>query len=94
MTFSTPRRVILASGSEIRAQLLRSAGLAVEVVPARIDEEAIREALAAEDSINDGLKPWDWRYYSEKLRQKMYDLDEAALTERVANVLAQEQVVG
>ena len=43
------------------------------------EHQAQLEALAAEDGINDGLKPWDWRYYSEKLRQKMYDLDEAAL---------------
>lgn len=41
-------RLILASGSEIRAQLLRNAGVAVDIVPARIDEEAIRAALEAE----------------------------------------------
>ncbi len=41
-------RLILASGSEIRAQLLRNAGVAVDIVPARIDEEAIRGALEAE----------------------------------------------
>lgn len=50
MTLSTPRRFILASGSTIRAQLLRNAGLGVEVIPAKIDEEAIRAALAAEDA--------------------------------------------
>ena len=41
-------RLILASGSEIRAQLLRNAGVAVDIVPARIDEEAIRASLEAE----------------------------------------------
>ena len=41
-------RLILASSSPIRAELLRAAGLAPEVVPARIDEEAIRAALLAE----------------------------------------------
>lgn len=41
-------RLILASGSEIRARLLRNAGVAVNIVPARIDEEAIRAALEAE----------------------------------------------
>jgi septum formation protein len=41
-------RLILASGSEIRARLLRNAGVAVDIVPARIDEEAIRAALEAE----------------------------------------------
>ncbi|WP_343080412.1 Maf family nucleotide pyrophosphatase [Ostreiculturibacter nitratireducens] len=41
-------RLILASASEIRATLLRNAGLDVETRPARIDEEAIRAALEAE----------------------------------------------
>lgn len=40
--------VLLASASEIRAQLLRNAGLSVTVQPARLDEEAIRAALEAE----------------------------------------------
>jgi septum formation protein len=40
--------LILASSSEIRADLLRNAGLEIEVVPARIDEAAIRGALEAE----------------------------------------------
>lgn len=43
-----PNRFILASGSQIRATLLRNAGLAIEVLPARIDETAIKAALAAE----------------------------------------------
>ncbi|WP_108258138.1 Maf family protein [Mangrovicoccus ximenensis] len=43
-----PNNLILASGSEIRAQLLRNAGLEVEVIPARIDEEALRAAFEAE----------------------------------------------
>ena len=41
-------RIILASGSDIRAQLLRNAGLSIDVVPARIDEEAVRGSLDAE----------------------------------------------
>lgn len=43
-----PRRFILASGSNIRARLLQNAGLELETIPARIDEEAIRTALEAE----------------------------------------------
>lgn len=39
---------ILASASEIRAQLLRNAGLDIEIKPARIDETAIRASLEAE----------------------------------------------
>lgn len=46
--------LILASGSETRAALLRNAGLSIETVPARIDEEAIRAAMTAE-----GLGPRD-----------------------------------
>lgn len=41
-------RFILASGSAIRAELLRQAGLAPEVMPARIDEAAVKSALLAE----------------------------------------------
>jgi septum formation protein len=40
--------LILASASTTREQLLRQAGLDVEVEPARIDEGALRESLAAE----------------------------------------------
>ncbi|MEZ5911125.1 MAG: Maf family protein [Paracoccaceae bacterium] len=40
--------LILASGSEIRAALLQNAGLTVERLPARIDEDAIKAALQAE----------------------------------------------
>ena len=46
--------LILASGSEIRATLLRNAGLEVEAVPARIDEDAIKAGMLAE-----GAKPHD-----------------------------------
>jgi septum formation protein len=42
------RPVILASGSVIRANLLRSAGVEVSVMPARIDEQMIRQSLQAE----------------------------------------------
>lgn len=45
---TNPRPLILASGSEIRLQLLRSAGLDVTAVPARVDEETVRDALTAE----------------------------------------------
>ena len=42
--------MILASGSTIRATLLRNAGLSFETDIPRIDEEAIRAALEAEDA--------------------------------------------
>ena len=40
--------IVLASSSPTRAGLLRAAGVPFEAVPPRVDEEAIREALAAE----------------------------------------------
>jgi septum formation protein len=40
--------VILASGSEIRATLLRNAGVPFRVEIARVDEDAIKQALLAE----------------------------------------------
>ncbi|MGH6869978.1 MAG: Maf family protein [Rhizomicrobium sp.] len=40
--------LILASGSAIRAQLLRQAGVGFEITPARIDEQAVKRSLEAE----------------------------------------------
>lgn len=40
--------VILASASRTRAKLLEDAGLAIEIVPASVDEATIRESMAAE----------------------------------------------
>ncbi len=42
--------LVLASASTIRAQLLRNAGLAFDVAPARVDEDAIRAGLLAEQA--------------------------------------------
>jgi septum formation protein len=42
------KQLILASASTIRADLLRNAGIDFQVIPARIDEAAIREGLLAE----------------------------------------------
>lgn len=46
--------LVLASASAIRAHLLAQAGIAVELRPARIDEDALRAALEAE-----GVSPRD-----------------------------------
>ncbi len=45
---------------------------------AREERDAL-QALVAEEGGNFDLAPWDWRYYAEKLRQRRYDFDEAAL---------------
>lgn len=43
---STP--LILASGSEIRAQMLQNAGLTFETIPVRVDEGAIKDSHVAQ----------------------------------------------
>lgn len=52
-------KIVLASSSDIRRQLLRNAGVSFDVVPARVDEEAFRDAMLASGSsardIADGL---------------------------------------
>lgn len=45
-----PLRIILASGSLSRRQLLASAGVAFEAVPADVDERELRDAAIAEDT--------------------------------------------
>lgn len=50
--------------------------------PARrraMEERNALSALIAEEGGNFKLAPWDWRYYAEKLRARLYDFDEAAL---------------
>jgi len=42
--------IILASGSEIRQTLLRNAGVEFRAVVARVDEEAMRKGMLAEDA--------------------------------------------
>jgi len=49
-----PTQIILASGSQIRTQLLTQAAVPHQVVVARIDEEMVKESLLAE-----GAKPRD-----------------------------------
>ncbi len=58
-------------------------GLLGRVWPAAVASAAGTQAqlqrIAAEDGVNDAISPWDWRYYAEKLREQMFDLDEAVL---------------
>lgn len=42
--------ITLASGSEIRAQMLRNAGVSFDIHIARVDEEMIKASLLAEDA--------------------------------------------
>lgn len=43
-------QIILASGSEVRASLLRNAGVEFSVSPARVDEDMVKDALLAEET--------------------------------------------
>lgn len=51
-----------------------------DMVPAVVNkaktEAADIQTLMQEDGIDDAVQPWDWEYYSEKVRAKKYDLDE------------------
>ncbi|MDK3017853.1 Maf family protein [Pseudodonghicola flavimaris] len=62
--------LILASSSQIRARLLQNAGVAVEIRPARVDEETVKAALLAETApprdIADTLAELKARKVSEK----------------------------
>ncbi|MGR3272107.1 M3 family peptidase [Thalassococcus profundi] len=42
-------------------------------------DAAEMETLLQEDGVNGPLQPWDWRYYAEKRRKVLHDLDEAEL---------------
>ena len=45
---------------------------------AKVERDALQDMIAQEGG-NFALAPWDWRYYTEKLRKAKYDLDEAEI---------------
>ena len=42
-------------------------------------ERADMQAMMDADDIDDRIRGWDWRYYTEKVRKAKYDIDEEAL---------------
>jgi peptidyl-dipeptidase Dcp len=46
---------------------------------AALEDAAALQEMMREDGVNADLAPWDWRYYAQKRRQKLHDLDEAEL---------------
>ena len=50
---------------------------------AREEEAALREAMRAE-GVNHDVAPWDWAFWSEKVRQRRFDFDEAELKQYLA----------
>ena len=63
-------QIILASGSSIRKTLLTNAGVPFTAMPARVDEDAIKAALKAEDAtprdVADALAEFKARKLAEK----------------------------
>jgi peptidyl-dipeptidase Dcp len=43
------------------------------------EEVAAMQAIADQEGAQIAIEPWDYRYYAEKVRKAMYDLDEQAL---------------
>lgn len=68
-------QIILASGSDIRGQLLRNAGVNFDVIPAKIDEDMIKASLKAEGAssrdLADALAEFKARKISEKHRDAL-----------------------
>lgn len=96
-------RLILASASSIRAALLRNAGLTVDVIPARVDEAAIRASLGAEGAdprdIADTLAEMKGRRISAREADaivlgcdQVLDLDGQTLAKPVTREQACEQI--
>ena len=67
--------MLLASGSQTRADLLTKAGLQIDAVKPRVDEDAIKTALLA-----DGASPRDIAdYLAEAKAAKIRDVEPATL---------------
>lgn len=67
------QRVILASGSSIRRHLLEQAGVDFEVMPAQVDETAIRTGLEAEDATPEDIAETLAAFKAERVAQKAPD---------------------
>jgi septum formation protein len=65
--------VILASGSEIRAQMLRQAGVDFDVQVARVDEQMIKEALIADGALPRDIADALAESKARKVAQKNYN---------------------
>lgn len=67
------KRILLASGSKIRAQLLANAGLDVGIQSARIDEESVKTAVLAEGGTPRDLADTLAEMKARKVAQKVVD---------------------
>ncbi|WP_163849070.1 M3 family metallopeptidase [Pseudooceanicola aestuarii] len=46
---------------------------------AALEDQAAMTEMMAQDGVNGDFRPWDWRYYAEKRRKILHDVDETAL---------------
>jgi peptidyl-dipeptidase Dcp len=77
-TFADFKLADSMAGTPARARALLDQVWAPAKRRALVERDALA-ALIAEQGGNFKLAPWDWRYYAEKLREKLYAFDEAAL---------------
>ena len=63
----------------VEAVTRRLDDLAVPAVRNAKRERAMLESVARADGLEGPLEPWDWAYYSERVRAEQYDVDEARL---------------
>ncbi len=70
-----PASLILASGSATRREMLQKAGLEIEIIKPRVDEEMMRDAMLAEEAlprdIADALSEMKARKVSEKYPDRL-----------------------
>ena len=96
--------LLLASGSEIRATLLRNAGLRFDIARPRVDEDAIRASLRAEETgprdVADALAEFKAVKVSDKHPgalvigcDQVLDLDGAVLTKPESPAAARQQLM-
>ncbi|TKB48864.1 M3 family metallopeptidase [Ferrimonas sediminicola] len=55
--------------------------MAPKVAANAANEAKAIEAMASKDQANFEVKPWDWLYYAEKVRQKEYNLNSAEVSQ-------------
>jgi len=78
-------KLVLASASKSRCQLLENAGFSFDIVPAEVDEQAIRDTLLQ----SDGVEPGD---VAEVLARAKAEAVSAALPDRL--VIGADQILG
>ena len=77
-TFAEFKLDVTMAGSPSAVDELLQTVWAPAVVAANAERDRIAD-IAKDEGQNIEITPWDWRYYSEKVRQADYELDEAEI---------------